>query len=116
MLYIQGDIMFEPVGTGEEWAEDDPSFRDADGSLTVSRGSATGHRHRFTGQDGVKIYRATELARDVPDGLYIAHLEVLNEAAVLLHNEHGDIVLPKGAYRVRRQREWSAGDARIVAD
>jgi hypothetical protein len=47
------------------------------------------------------------------EGLY---LRVLAERATVVHQEHGPIVLPQGAYRVWRQREYTPQGIRRVVD
>ena len=44
------------------------------------------------------------------------YLEVTAEEAGVVHPEHGEIVLPRGAYRVWRQREFDDSGSRFVAD
>ena len=82
----------------------------------LARGEVTGHRHRFLGDSGVTLFRDDALARDIPPGLYIGHVEVPKSGADLVHDEHDTISLPAGKYRIRRQREFNAGAMRIVAD
>ena len=111
-LVAQGDILLERV-------DDAPAGTainvDPDGAIVLARGEVTGHRHRFTGDTGVVMFRDDGLARDVASGLYLGHV-VLKQPARLLHEEHAPISLPPGTYRVRRQREFDAGEARLVAD
>ena len=111
-IYAQGDVLIERVSdvmpngnTVEPWQ---------DGAHVLAEGETTGHRHAIW--DQVTMFRDDALARDVPDGLYIAHLRVDGPTAQLVHEEHDPITLPKGTYRVRRQRELEPRDARIVAD
>ena len=44
------------------------------------------------------------------------YLEVLAETATIAHEEHGPIMLPRGGYTVRIQREYSPREIRQVAD
>ena len=43
-------------------------------------------------------------------------LTVTGEAAAVTHDEHATIMLPPGAYRVIRQREYAPEEVRYVAD
>ena len=43
-------------------------------------------------------------------------LEVTVERATVAHEEHGPITLPRGSYRVWRQREYSPEAVRPVRD
>jgi hypothetical protein len=111
-LYAQGDILLELV--------DDMSPRGQlldrgdDGAHVLAEGEMTGHRHAI--YDNVTFFRDDALARDIPSGLYVGHIRVEDPQARLVHEEHSPIDLPKGTYRVRRQREVEPRDARIVAD
>jgi hypothetical protein len=62
------------------------------------------------------MFRDALLARDIPAGLYIGHLQVASAYARVTHDEHAPITLPRGTYRVRRQRELGPRDARVLAD
>lgn len=107
-LYAQGDLLIERVsdipGRGEV----------AEATIVLAEGELTGHSHTVFGQ--VALFRDDALARDIPRGLYIGHLAVGDPAARVTHQEHAVIELPKGTYRVRRQRELDPEEARIVAD
>lgn len=120
MIYAQGDILIElvadadgkPVGN----AGNGQFGVDPDGSAVLARGEVTGHRHRFHPMAGVTLFRDDALARDVPAELYIGHVKIAAAPADLIHEEHDTIALPPGTYRIRRQREWTAEQARVVAD
>ena len=56
------------------------------------------------------------LARDIPAGLYVGHLHVDQWGAILEHDEHAPVRLPKGTYRVRRQRQVEPDELRLVED
>jgi hypothetical protein len=111
-LFAQGDLLiekvsdFEPSGTLVQ--------RLPTGLTVVAEGEATGHRHAFL--EPVTMFRDDALARDIPGGLYIGHVRVDGPSAKLQHDEHATIDLPKGTYRVRRQREMEPKDARFIAD
>jgi len=90
--------------------------RDADGAVVLARGEVTGHRHAFHGGN-VVMFRDDALARDMPSELYVGHIRVKGESADLRHEEHDTITLPKGTYRVRRQREFDGLEAaRVLED
>ena len=121
-LYFQGDVCIEPV-------EDSPVsgavFPPAtDGAVVLAEGEVTGHRHAFYG-GGVTLFRDDGLAREMPTELYIGHIRIDAASAELRHEEHSTITLPKGNYRIRRQREfedrneeWGGAvwESRIVED
>jgi hypothetical protein len=70
--------------------------RRVQGEPILARGEVTGHTHRIV-EGQVRLYQ-------VAAG--IMYLRVLSEFAKLYHEEHEDIVLPKGDYEVRQQREF----------
>ncbi len=111
-LFAQGDLLIERVDPLQ------PSgslpLANSDGSFLLAEGELTGHSHAIFGQ--VTMFRDDGLARDVPGGLYIGHVNVEGPLARVQHEEHGPVNLPKGTYRVRRQRELEPKDARVVAD
>jgi hypothetical protein len=113
-IYAQGDVILERVEDAP--ASGTPIKTDPDGAVVLARGEVTGHRHAFYGGQ-VAMFRDDGLARDVPSELYIGHIKIAGDKpAALKHEEHDTINLPPGNYRVRRQREFDAGEARVVAD
>ena len=111
-IFAQGDLLLErvadvaPSGTIEENAEGT--------ALVLAEGEESGHRHAVC--ERVTMFRDDKLARDIPEGLYIGHLQVASPYARLTHDEHAPITLPRGTYRVRRQRELGPQDARVLPD
>jgi hypothetical protein len=111
-IFAQGDLLLErvadivPSGTIEE---------NEDGAaLVLAEGEETGHRHAVC--ERVTMFRDDRLAEDVPAGLYIGHIKVASAYARVTHDEHAPITLPRGTYRVRRQRELGPRDARVLPD
>jgi hypothetical protein len=89
MLWRQGDVFIETTDSIPPRAERQPHVVLADGELT-------GHRHRVASPQSATLYRhAGEM-----------FLDVLTDEAAIVHEEHGTIRLPRGAYRVWRQREY----------
>lgn len=104
-FYHQGDVPFyEHKGKieGEKVTHK--------GSLVLAFGEATGHHHTITVPDLTKM-DAYKLA----DGGWIL---TLREEGSVTHQEHGEITLAPGTYRVGREREldWNTGMARNVID
>ena len=83
-----------------------PAARDPRGRLILALGEVTGHAHAVVGPGD--LYRPG-------DPLAPAVLHVPSGARVA-HEEHGPIALPRGWYRVVRQREYVPGAVRVVAD
>jgi hypothetical protein len=111
-LCAQGDILIERV-------DDVPTPRSetdaVDAKVVIlARGELSGHRHRIHGH--ITLFHASELARDLPKGLYVGHLHVKTGSARLEHEEHDAITLQKGTYRVRRQRRLEPSDTDVVED
>jgi hypothetical protein len=111
-LFAQGDLLIERVDELLPSGQLPPAA--ADGSFVLAEGELTGHSHTIHGQ--VTMFRDDSLARDIPGGLYIGHINVDSPMARVQHQEHAPLTLPKGTYRVRRQRELEPKDARVVAD
>ena len=111
-IFAQGDLLLErvadvvPSGLIEENAEGS--------ALVLAEGEETGHRHAVC--ERVTMFRDDKLAQDIPAGLYIGHVQVATAYARVTHDEHAPITLPRGTWRVRRQRELSPRDARVLPD
>lgn len=75
------------------------------GRVVLAHGELTGHAHAIA-DPGARLLQHNSGER----------LLELARSASLHHEEHGDIKLPKGLFRVVRQREYERGSARLVAD
>ena len=92
----QGDVILLPAKTTE--GQKLPH-------LTLAEGEVTGHKHRIS--DGqAELYEK--------DGTLC--LKVLSETAMLTHEEHEAIAIPKGTWMIRIQREYEPEGWRYVAD
>jgi hypothetical protein len=111
-LCAQGDILIERVADAP--ISDHVIQSVHNGSAVVAEGEATGHHHLIFGS--VTLYRDDALAREIPAGLYVAHMQVKGPAARLEHDEHAPIALEQGTYRVRRQRQLEPTDVGIRED
>ena len=94
-MYRQGDILLKQVASI-------PVNAIRNRSAVILRGEATGHAHRIL--SGYIYHRFQTMFVDA------------REATRLVHEEHATIKLPKGIYRVWRQREYTPEDIRIVRD
>lgn len=106
-MYRQGDVLVAPLDPGALPPGLVPVPRDGRGRLVLAYGEATGHAHVLTG-DRVALLCP-------PDDPSALHVRVEGYGR-LAHDEHGAITLPPGAYRVVRQREYTPGRIRPVAD
>jgi hypothetical protein len=103
--YRQGDVFIERIPYLP--AKLKPVAREG-GRLILAHGKTTGHSH------GISTLKCSMFARlDQPGVLF---LEVKAAKAEVTHDEHAVIPLPKGAYRVTRQREFSSAAVRRVED
>ena len=99
MLVRHGDVLVQRVKSL-------PKGLNKRSGLVLAHGEATGHSHR------IKERSAGYLASG-PSGLFLV---VTAAKATLIHQEHKPIELPKGVYRVWRQREYFPGFIRYVGD
>ena len=102
--YRQGDVSIMAVKGMPKKA------KRVKGEPILARGEVTGHAHRMV-EGKVRLYQLAGLL----------YLRVLSEFAKLYHEEHTDIVLPRGDYQINRQREYdwfstARGGVRYVAD
>lgn len=99
--YRQGDVSIMAATTLPK------GLRPVKGEPILARGEVTGHAHRIV-EGQVRLYQLGALL----------YLRVLSEFAKLYHEEHEDIILPRGKYEVRQQREFRRGEGGIrnVAD
>lgn len=99
--YRQGDVMFIAVARK-------PSGKRAireDG--IVMHGEATGHAHRIADLKAAEVY-------DIGERCYLSVSE--DGGVAIVHDEHLPISLPRGHFRIHRQREYTPVGIRSVAD
>lgn len=97
--YRQGDVLIER-------ARSLPKERTKAERAVLALGEATGHCHQI--ETGAFMFL------DVDGEKW---LDVFDETATVVHEEHGPITLPRGRYRVIQQREYEApGINRSVLD
>lgn len=100
----QGDVLLVPIDEVPDQLQQVPL---EGGRIILAHGEATGHAHVIEGE-------AALLAEDLED-LERRFLRV-EEESELVHDEHDPITVPAGDYEVRRQREYSPEEIRMVAD
>jgi hypothetical protein len=74
----------------------------------IAQGEATGHAHTLVADTGVGSYRSSAPELD----LTTSYLVVRRGGVALEHEEHADLPVPLGLYRVVRQREYDPADGR----
>lgn len=102
-MWRQGDVLIERVEAVP------PSARKRKRPILAS-GDSTGQRHQIKDRQAAQLFSVGE-GRDTQ-----LFLDVTAEEARIVHPEHGTIALPRGAYRVWRQREFDDLQIRFVAD
>jgi hypothetical protein len=104
-MYRQGDVLIIPVKNIPRGLEKVP--REA-GRAVLAHGEVTGHAHAIK-DDRAALFSDPKLAA--------IFMHVSGDGPVALeHDEHDTIQVPPGNYRVVRQREYSPGAIRNVAD
>jgi hypothetical protein len=98
--YRQGDVFIIPMASlpGK-------GIRKSHGGV-LALGEVTGHAHRLADPGQAEVFTIDQqMYLDVPSG-----------GAEIIHEEHGTITLPRGAYAVRIQREYTPAGIRRVYD
>lgn len=67
----------------------------------IAEGEATDHAHVLVADEHAGFYRSSEPQRELTTG----YVTVRGGGVVLEHEEHADLTVPAGLYRVVRQRE-----------
>ncbi len=90
MLYRHGDVLIQKI---QKIPADAKKLQ----GLTLAEGEVTGHSHRIKERANAIMHRLDA----------IRYLTVTTAPATIIHEEHGPIELPKGKYKVWRQREYT---------
>ena len=98
-MWRQGDVYIAPARAVPERAVRRPN-------CVLAEGEVTGHSHRIDTPGAAELFAAGPTL----------YLRVLARSATVVHDEHGPITLPRGTYRVWRQREYSPEAIRTVRD
>jgi hypothetical protein len=99
-IYRQGDVLLIPVNQF-------PDNLKKTKKVTLALGEVTGHHHTiFAG--------ATGYADD--EESLAEFINVYEDSAVLTHQEHDAVVIPRGKYRSVIQSEYTPEEIKRVAD
>lgn len=98
----QGDVWVEKI---DSLPENLTKQKNKD-KIILAWGEATGHHH------AIEVTNATESFVDAAGMLFLN----LKEDTVLTHQEHGNIDLPSGFYKVNIQKEYTPEEIRNVQD
>lgn len=104
MIIRQGDVMIRSVASLPEGVQEK---RRAARGIVLAEGEVTGHAHAIT-SEGVAWYTQ-------PDNPLLQWV-VVEEAAVVTHEEHAPVTLPSGVYVVDIQVQYEPGAIRRVLD
>jgi hypothetical protein len=102
-MWRQGDILIQQI-------EAIPGGLARRKRLVLASGDTSGHSHK------IKDRRTANLFLSASPWSSDMYLEVTEEMAEVVHPEHATIPLPKGCYRVWRQREFTERGASTVLD
>lgn len=105
--YRQGDILIVRIGELPEGVRPLPRDR---GRIVLAYGEATGHAHAIA-DPGADL-----LAGSTDTNVEERFLQIVSASVTLAHEEHAPITLPRGSYRVVRQREYTPDAVRPVED
>lgn len=98
-MWRQGDIYLAAIAELPAEAVPRPH-------CVLAEGEVTGHSHRVEMPGTATLYA-------LESNLY---LHVTAPTAHIVHDEHSTLTLPRGIYRVWRQREYTPEAIRIVHD
>ena len=99
MLFRHGDVLIQKVS---KLPKEVKRLR----HRTLAHGELTGHSHQIQEKDRVALWQsASEL-----------FLQIQGPHATVVHQEHAPIEIPKGIYRVWRQREYTPERIVVVRD
>jgi hypothetical protein len=112
--YRQGDVLIERIAEIPLTAvKQGQSTR-----IILAHGEVTGHHHALETADPADWWKEQENtpAHQEPGTLVGVLFVSLPAGGVVTHQEHSEIKLPAGDYRITRQREYSPDAVRNVAD
>ena len=100
MKIQQGDVILKKVDSLPE------NYQKLD-HLVLAEGEATGHHHQIVNGQA-----------ELLNANGILFLKIISKIAELQHEEHKNIVLEKGLYKINQVREWDyeQEEARYVRD
>lgn len=96
-IYRQGDVLLVRIAELPKEATRKDNI--------VAFGETTGHKHQF--DEGAVVYKTAS-------GQQVVQIQ---KTAILQHEEHKHLTIPKGIYEIRIQREFDvAAETRRVMD
>lgn len=104
-MFRQGDVLIKQIKRVSAALQDVTP----DGRIVLAHGEVTGHAHAIAPGE------AREFSMADASGVVSRFLAVVSEA-VVTHEEHEAIALPKGFYQIIVQKEYSPESNHNVAD
>jgi len=113
-LYRQGDVLIERILTIPTSAKKQRQSA----RIILAHGEVTGHHHALETADPADWWKEGEIstANQKPTTLAGELFVSLPAGGVVTHQEHSEITLPAGNYRIIRQREYAPEAIHNVAD
>jgi hypothetical protein len=104
----QGDVFIMTIPGNFDMTAHKKAKRE-NGGVVLAWGESTGHRHQIRDRN-VCLLRA--------EGISDAVMHVGRDMAMLQHEEHATVHIPRGDYVIRIQKEydWANEAARMVVD
>lgn len=99
MMMRQGDLFFQAVKSV-------PRSASKVQHRVLAEGEITGHSHQIEEGGVATVYENED----------VFYVDVAEASVRVVHEEHGAIELPRGKYRVWRQREYTPAEIRRVVD
>jgi uncharacterized membrane-anchored protein len=112
--FRQGDVLIERV----DEAPADAVLQKRSKAVVLAHGTATGHHHVLQTKKAVQWWKRGEISGSKEKTPVIGGevFVMLTDGGRVIHQEHAEIELSSGTYRVIRQREYSPEAIRNVAD
>ena len=112
--YRQGDVLIERIAEIPTTAKKQGKSK----SIILAHGEVTGHHHALETLDPADWWKEGEIpaTNEKPTKLAGELFVTLSAGGAVTHQEHSEIKLPPGKYRITRQREYSPKAIRNVAD
>lgn len=106
MVYRHGDVVLALVGDQSVHFTKRLRSERGDG-VVLAEGETSGHRHFLSGKQ-VRLFESGELG--------VRLCQIGGMGAVLRHEEHGELKLPAGTYRVSIKRQYTPEGWESVRD
>lgn len=100
----QGDILLIKVDAPEKYCQKNADLEN--GRIIIARGEKTGHTHSVDVESASMVRSLFKGLIDQTESEGGPILLLVEEDTQLTHDEHAPLDLEKGAYEVRRQREY----------